>query len=174
MPMLKHSVSYTTRSRRKGERDGVHYYFVDRAEFRKMIGRGELAEWAVVYGNFYGTSIKKMEELMNKGYDIILDIDIHGAMQMKRRHKDAVYIFILPPSTKVLQTRLRGRMSDSDDTIKERLAEAKDEMRNYRNYDYVIVNDDLESALLKLEAIVRAANARTEKIDKKLIEQLIK
>lgn len=174
MPRLKHSVSYTTRTRRKGERDKVHYFFVNRTEFRKMIEKGEFAEWAVVYGNFYGTSIRKIEVLKNKGYDIILDIDIHGAMQMKQKYNDAVYVFILPPSIKVLQKRLRGRMSDSDDTIKERLAEAKDEMRNYRNYDYVIVNDDINSALLELEAIIRAARARTEKIDHTLIGKLLK
>ncbi|MEW6714955.1 MAG: guanylate kinase [Nitrospirota bacterium] len=174
MPRLKHSVSYTTRTRRKGERDKVHYFFVNRTEFRKMIEKGEFAEWAVVYGNFYGTSIRKIEELKNKGYDIILDIDIHGAMQMKQKYNDAVYVFILPPSIKVLQKRLRGRMSDSDDTVKERLAEARDEMKNYRNYDYVIVNDDINNALLELEAIIRAARARTEKIDHTLIGKLLK
>lgn len=174
MPKLKHSVSYTTRPRRKGERNKVHYFFVNRAEFKKMIEKGEFAEWAVVYGNFYGTSIKKIEELKSRGYDIILDIDIHGAMQMKQKYKDAVYVFILPPSIKVLQKRLRDRMSDSDDTIKERLAEAKDEMKNYRNYDYVIVNDDIKSASSELESIVRAARARTEKIDHTLIGKLFK
>lgn len=174
MPKLKHSVSYTTRTRRKGERDKTHYFFVDRTEFRKMIEKGEFAEWAMVYGNFYGTSIRKIEELKDRGYDIILDIDIHGAMQMKQKYKDAVYVFILPPSIKVLQKRLRDRMSDSDDTIKERLAEAKNEMKNYRNYDYVIVNDDIKSALLELESIVRAERARTEKIDHTKIEKLFK
>lgn len=173
VPKLKHSVSYTTRPRRKGERDKAHYFFINRTEFRKMIEKGEFAEWAVVYGNFYGTSIKKIEELKERGYDIILDIDIHGAMQMKRKYKDAVYVFILPPSIKVLQKRLRDRMSDSDDTIKERLAEARDEMRNYKNYDYVIVNDDIKSALLELESIVRAARVRTENIDSTLINKLI-
>jgi guanylate kinase len=174
MPKLKHSVSYTTRPRRRGERDKVHYFFVNRTEFRKMIEKGEFAEWAVVYGNFYGTSIKKIEELKSRGYDIILDIDIHGAMQMKQKYKDAVYVFILPPSIKVLQKRLRDRMSDSDDTIKERLAEARDEMKNYKNYDYVIVNDDIKSASSELESIVRAARARTEKIDHTLIGKLFK
>ena len=174
MPKLKHSVSYTTRTRRRGERDKIHYFFVNRAEFRKMIEKGEFAEWAVVYGNFYGTSIKKIEELRGKGYDIILDIDIHGAMQMKQKYKDAAYVFILPPSIKVLKERLRDRMSDSDDTIKERLAEAKCEMKNYNNYDYVIVNDDIKSALLELESIVRSARARTEKIDHALIGKLLK
>jgi len=174
MPKLKHSVSYTTRLRRSGERDKVHYFFINRTEFRKMIEKGEFAEWAVVYGNFYGTSIEKIEELKGRGYDIILDIDIHGAMQMKQKYKDAVYVFILPPSIKVLQKRLRDRMSDSDDTIKERLAEARDEMRNYKNYDYVILNDDIKTALLELESIVRAARARTEKIDHTLTEKLFK
>ncbi len=174
MPKLKHSVSYTTRPRRRGERDKVHYFFVNRTKFRKMIEKGEFDEWAVVYGNFYGTSIKKIEELKSRGYDIILDIDIHGAMQMKQKYKDAVYVFILPPSIKVLQKRLRDRMSDSDDTIKERLAEAKDEMRNYKNYDYVILNDDIKSALLELESIVRAARVRTEKIDHTLTGELFK
>jgi len=174
IPRLKHSVSYTTRARRKGERDKVHYYFVDRTEFRKMIEKGEFAEWAVVYGNFYGTSSKKIEELKERGYDIILDIDIHGAMQMRQKYKDAVYVFILPPSIKVLQKRLRDRMSDSDDAIKERLAEARDEMRSYGNYDYVIVNDDIKSALLELEAIVIAERARREKIDQTLIGKLLK
>ncbi len=173
VPKLKHSVSYTTRPRRKGERDKAHYFFINRTEFRKMIEKGEFAEWAVVYGNFYGTSIKKIEELKERGYDIILDIDIHGAMQMKRKYKDAVYVFVLPPSIKALQKRLSGRMSDSDDTIKERFAQAKDEMKGYKNYDYVIVNDDIKSALLELESIVRAARVRTEKIDSTLIKKLL-
>jgi len=174
MPRLKHSVSYTTRPKRKGERYKVHYFFVERAKFRKMIEKGEFAEWAVVYGNFYGTAVNNIEALKDSGYDIILDIDIHGAMQMKQKYKDAVYIFILPPSVRILQRRLRERMSDSDDTIKERLAEARDEMRNYMNYDYVIVNDDIKSALLEIESIVRAERAKTERIDCTLIKKLLK
>jgi guanylate kinase len=164
VPYLKHSVSYTTRPPRKGEIDNVHYTFISEKKFKAMISKGEFAEWAVVHGNLYGTSIKRLIELNKKGYDIILDIDTQGARQMKRRFKDAVYIFILPPSIKVLEKRLKSRMSEPAREIRKRLEKAKEEILNYKDYDYVIINDKLKRAVRKLESIIIARRLRTNKI----------
>ncbi len=165
MPGLKHSVSYTTRPRRKGEINNIHYTFISEKKFKSMIMKREFAEWAVVHGNLYGTSIKRLKELMKRGYDIILDIDVQGAMQMKRRVKDAVYIFILPPSMKILEKRLKARMSDSADEIKKRLLKAKEEILHYSNYDYVIINDNLGKAVRELEGIILSRRLRIRRFD---------
>jgi guanylate kinase len=166
VPRLKHSVSYTTRLPRKGEINNVHYTFVSEKKFKTMINKGEFAEWAVVHGNLYGTSIKRLIELNRKGYDIILDIDTQGARQMKRRFKDAVYIFVLPPSMKVLEKRLKSRMSESVHEIRKRLEKAKEEILNYKNYDYVIINDRLKKAVKELESIVIARRLRIKEGEK--------
>jgi len=174
VPNLKHSVSYTTRAPRKGEINNVHYTFVSEKKFKSMINRGEFAEWAVVHGNLYGTSIKKLKVLSKKGYDIILDIDTQGARQMRRRFKDAVYIFVLPPSIKVLKERLRLRMSESLREIRRRIKRAKEEILNCKNYDYVIINDDLKKAVRDLESIIIARRLRTNKTAPKWLEKLKK
>jgi guanylate kinase len=174
LSMLEHSVSYTTREPRRGEQDKVHYHFVTQKRFMKMIENGEFAEWATVHGNLYGTSIKKLKESNNKGYDIILDIDVQGASQMRRVFKDAFYIFILPPSLKVLKERLSGRGSDTREVIKRRLDIARDEMACYTDYDYVITNDLLKDAQRELESIVVSARLRTDRADHTRIEKLLK
>ncbi|MEF9437498.1 MAG: guanylate kinase [Candidatus Mariimomonas ferrooxydans] len=169
---LKHSVSYTTRPPRKCEINNVHYTFIDKKKFKTMIDKREFAEWAVVHGNFYGTSAKKLAEICKTGYDIILDIDTQGATQMKRKYEDAVYIFILPPSMKILEKRLRARMSELTMGIKTRIDRAKGEIANYKNYGYIVVNRDLKKALGEIKAIVTAQRLRTAKVDPKWLKIL--
>ncbi len=164
VPRLKHSISYTTRPPRKGEVQNVHYSFVSKEKFMDMINKGEFAEWAVVHGNLYGTSIKRLIQITKKGYDIILDIDTQGTMQMRRRFKNAVYIFILPPSMRILEKRLRARMSESTREIKKRLKRAKEEIADYKNYDYIVKNDVFSKALRELECIVTARKLRVPKV----------
>lgn len=165
VPRLKLSVSYTTRSPRKGELNNVHYTFVSKNKFKEMINRGEFAEWAVVHGNLYGTSAKRLREGIKKGYDIILDIDTQGAMQMRRSVQNAAYIFLLPPSMKILKKRLHNRMSESSEEINKRLKKAKDEIASYKNYDYIVVNDDLKKALRDLEVIVMSKRLMTNRVN---------
>jgi len=173
VPRLKHSVSYTTRSPRKGEINNVHYTFISKNKFKAMINRGEFAEWAVVHGNLYGTSAKRLKEKIKKGYDIILDIDTQGAMQMRRRVQNASYIFVLPPSMKILKKRLHGRMSESSAEIKNRLKKSKDEIASYKNYDYIVVNDDFKKALRDLEFIVMSKRLMTNKVSPGWIKRFV-
>ncbi len=172
IPRLKLSVSYTTRPRRKGEINNVHYTFISEKKFKSMIKKGEFAEWAVVHGNFYGTSMGRLTELVKRGYDIILDIDVQGARQIKRGIKNAVYIFILPPSMKVLERRLKSRKSDSAEVIKGRLEKAKEEILHYTNYDYVIINDKLEKAVKELQSIILAKRLKVSRFDSKWVKKL--
>lgn len=170
---LKLSVSYTTRPRRKGEKNDIHYTFIDEKKFKRMINKGEFAEWAVVHGNLYGTSLKRLKELNMKGYDIILDIDIRGAMQIKKSYENAVYIFVLPPSMNVLKRRLQTRNTDSAETIAKRLENAKTEIAYYRDYDYVVKNDNLEKAYREFESIVLASRIKQENIHQDWINKLL-
>jgi len=163
VPNLKHSISYTTRPPRKREINNIHYTFVSKKKFKAMIQRGEFVEWAVVHGNLYGTSKRRLEELAKNGCDIVLDIDTSGAAQIRSKFKDAVYIFILPPSLEVLRERLRGRMTESDEEIKRRINRAKEEIADYRNYNYVIINNEFKKALRELESIIIAERLRTDK-----------
>jgi guanylate kinase len=173
MPDVKLSVSYTTREPRNGEVNDVDYTFITRDKFKKMIDMGEFAEWATVHGNLYGTSIKRIKELNNKGYDIILDIDIHGAIQLRKSYEGALYIFVLPPSMEALEKRLVNRKTDSDEIIRNRLDIAKAEMSHYENYDYIIINDSIDKAYKELESIVLSAGLRAECADHKWIKQII-
>jgi guanylate kinase len=173
VPKVKLSVSYTTRARRKGERNDVHYTFIDEKKFKSMIKKGEFAEWAMVHGNLYGTSLKRLKELNKKGYDIILDIDIHGAMQIKKSYDNASYIFILPPSMTILKKRLQHRNTDSLDTIARRLKNAKAEIEYYKEYDYVIRNDKLERAYHEFEGIILASRVERDKVDKNWLNKLM-
>ena len=173
MPNMKLSVSYTTREPRKGEVHDVDYTFVTRDTFKKMIDRGEFAEWATVHGNLYGTSIKRIKELNSRGYDIILDIDIHGAIQLRKSYEGAIYIFVLPPSMEALEKRLVNRGTDSDETIKNRLDNARAEISQYTNYDYIIVNESIDKAYKELESIVLSARLRTESADHNWIKKII-
>ncbi len=165
VPNITHSVSYTTRKPRPGEVDDVHYTFVDVAAFREMAEAGEFAEWAEVHGNLYGTSRKRLEETLQSGADIILDVDVQGARSLRGAYPGGVFIFILPPSMEVLRQRLQGRMSDSGEEIERRLRKAADEIRDFENYNYVIVNNIFEDALKELEAVVISRRLSIERID---------
>ena len=162
---LKQSVSFTTRQPRKGEVDDVDYTFINRQKFMKMVERGDFIEWAEVHSNFYGTSRRRLQKIMDSGYDVLLDIDTQGAKQIRDARDEAVFVFILPPSMKVLRERLEKRKSNTREDIERRLRRAVDEIRDYRMYDYVIVNDVLRNSLKRLETVIAAERLRNEKID---------
>lgn len=168
---LFYSVSYTTRKPRPGETDGKDYNFVTMRKFREMIKRGEFAEWAEVHGNLYGTSIKSLNDI-RKSYDVILDIDTQGAKQMKKIYSEGVYIFILPPSMTVLEERIRKRMANSEEEIKVRLNRAKEEIAEYKEYEYVIINKDLAEAVSELRSIIVAERCRRGRLDQEWIGRL--
>jgi guanylate kinase len=160
MPGLRFSVSHTTRDPRPGERDGVEYHFVDRGAFEDLRGAGRLLEWAEVHGNLYGTGVAELERARAEGLDLLLDLDVQGAAQVREKLPDAVTVFVLPPSYEVLERRLRGRGQDDEPTIRRRLAAAGRELHAFVRYDYAIVNDDLDTCVGALECIVRAARYR--------------
>ena len=161
-PEISLSVSVTTRSRRTDEKDGVHYHFIDVATFEKMRHDGELLESAEVHGNFYGTPRAHVEEKLARGRDILFDIDWQGTQQLlKKARADMVTVFILPPSIRELRKRLERRAQDSKQTIEVRLKNARIEMDHYREYDYVIVNEDLEDSTRRVRSIL--ASARLER-----------
>ncbi len=172
MPTLGHSISHTTRKPRPGEVDGQHYYFVEPDRFRAMADSGQFVEWATVHGNRYGTSKAEIARLLGQGKDVILDIDTQGAMQIRGSGTDGVFIFILPPSMEVLESRLRGRESDADAEIRKRLARAVEEIRDYDKYDYLVVNDVFEDALDKLRAIIVSDKCRVGYTDRSWMQDL--
>ena len=157
---IRFSVSHTTRPPRGAERDGVEYHFVDRAAFERLRAGGRLLEWAEVHGNLYGTGIEELERASAAGVDILLDLDVQGAAQVRKRIPDAVTVFVLPPSYEVLEGRLRGRGQDDEASIRRRLAAAGSEIDAFEQYDYAIVNDDIEACVEELMSIVRAARCR--------------
>jgi guanylate kinase len=153
-PVLKFSVSYTTRPPRTGERNGVDYNFVDGETFDKMVAEGEFAEWAEVHGNRYGTTRAAVAEALNEGRDVLFDVDWQGGRQIKAHFgSDAVLIWILPPSLHVLEERLKRRATDAADVIQRRLEMAKRELEAYGIYDYIILNDDLDKAYGQLRSV---------------------
>jgi len=154
------SISATTRSPRAGEVDQVHYYFTTPERFREMIARGELLEWAEVYGDYYGTPRAPVARMLESGRDVILEIDVQGALQVKERTPGAVLIFVWPPSPAELERRLRGRAKDSEEQIARRLEWARTELQAVPKYDYVVVNDQVEDAVCKVEAIMVAEKCR--------------
>ena len=158
-----YSISYTTRPPRGAEQHGIDYYFVSREEFLERRDRREFLECAEVHGNFYGTQRAATEKLLSQGMDVLLDIDVQGARQLIKEVPDAVTIFILPPSRFVLEERLRKRALNSADDLERRLYNASEEVKHCREFQYVIVNDDLERAYARLEAIIRAERQRTER-----------
>ena len=165
---LTFSVSYTTRKPRGTEVDGEAYHFIERDEFEARLAREEFLEHAEVFGNYYGTHQTALQIAENKGKDLVLDIDVQGAAQLKERIPDAVTIFILAPSREILEQRLRSRSQDSDEVIRRRLADAAQEIGNYRLYDYVLVNEDLELAAETLKSIVRAERVKRIRIEEKI------
>ncbi|MBI4293902.1 MAG: guanylate kinase [Betaproteobacteria bacterium] len=151
------SISHTTRSPRRGERNGFDYHFVDPAAFQAMTERGEFLETAEVHGNRYGTSQKWIEATLRQGRDVLLEIDWQGAQQVRKAYPDAITAFILPPSIAELERRLRARAQDSDEVIRRRVANAVEELGHVSEFDYVIINTDFEEARRDLAALVRAA-----------------
>ena len=158
------SVSHTTRPKRPGERDGVDYHFVDRETFTTMAQQGTFLEWAEVHGNLYGTSSGVVKDATEEGQDIILDIDVQGARQIRKKQGvKAIFVFIAPPSLRVLQERLAGRATETAASIATRLSNAREEMQSIGNYDYVIVNDTLDQAVAVLQSIIIAERSKNRR-----------
>ncbi len=153
---IVYSVSTTTRQPRKGEKNGIEYFFVNDTEFKKMVKKDMFVEWAKVHDHFYGTSKKVLEQTINKGKDILLDIDVQGAVKIKRQYKDALMIFITTPTLKILKERLIKRNKDSLDVIKTRLENAKKELTYLPRYDYLILNDKLDESIKQAKSIICA------------------
>lgn len=170
LPDLWQSVSYTTRKPRPGEEHGREYYFIDEQLFQAMVERNEFVEWARVYGNLYGTPWKWLTEKIDQGIDVLLEIDVQGAMQLKKRFEDSVSIFILPPSIAVLRSRLQTRASDSPEEIQRRLQKVKEEVWSYREYAYIVRNDDLTQSLRDLESIFWSERLKTKWLNMTWIE----
>lgn len=156
------SVSFTTRQPRVGEQDGVNYNFVSREEFERMIADNELLEYAEYVNNYYGTSLKVIEEQLSQGIDVLLDIEVQGAAKVKERCPGALFIFIIPPSFEELSRRLHRRNTDSEDVIAGRLEKAKIEFREIPSYDYLVINDKVSDAVWEIESILTAAECRVE------------
>ena len=164
LPDLAYSVSYTTRAPRPSEIEGTDFVFVTEARFRSLQERGEFAEWATVHGNLYGTRATVLEEALREGRDVLLDIDTQGAAQLRARYPEAVLVFIVAPSLAELDQRLRERRSDAETEIARRLARARDEVKLWRRYDYLVVNRDLKEAAEHLTAIITAERCRTARL----------
>lgn len=156
-PHIRVSVSHTTRPPREGETDGVHYHFVSRDHFVELIGEAAFLEHAEVYGHFYGTSVAGVQSLCVQGFDVILEIDVQGAAQVRKALPEAVSIFILPPSMPLLEQRLRQRKTDSEEVIARRLDKAAEEIRHAFAFDYVVINEDLDRTEADLAAIIRTS-----------------
>ena len=163
-PALRHSVSYTTRPMRTGEKDGADYHFVSSEKFAAMVEAGAFVEWAEVHGNRYGTALATLEQARVAGTDILLDIDCQGAAQLKASSAQAVFIFVLPPSLEELERRLRGRNTDHPEVIARRINNARDELSQAHWYDYLVVNDDFSQARDLLRAIILAESCRTTRL----------
>lgn len=172
VPGVSYSVSYTTRAPRATEQDGREYFFVSTAAFEEMIGRGEFLEWANVYGYLYGTSHGQVERERAAGHDIILEIDVQGAASIRERIADAVSIFILPPSFELLRHRLVARGTDSPADLERRLRGAPAEVEQHTNFQYVILNDDINRASQQLAAVIYAERARRERQEARLKDTL--
>jgi len=165
VPRLRFSVSYTTRYPRGDERDGQDYFFISREDFEERVRRGEFLEHAEVFGNYYGTHISELDRAAAEGYDLVLDIDVQGARQLKERIPAGVSIFILAPSRQILEERLRARSQDSEAVILRRLHDAAGEIRNYSLYDYVLVNREVAASVETLVAIVKATRSRRDRME---------
>ncbi len=171
VPDLWYSISYTTRKPRPGEEHGRDYYFVEERVFQEMIERNEFLEYAPVYGHWYGTPRKALADKLEQGIDVLLEIDVQGAMQVKKKFEDAVYIFILPPSLEVLRTRLQARAGDSPEEIQRRLQKAREEVWSYREYYYIVRNEELNQSLKELESIFLAERIKTKRLDMTWLEE---
>ncbi|WP_425061047.1 Guanylate kinase [Sporomusa carbonis] len=162
-PYLKYSISATTRKPRTGEVDGINYLFIAKDQFKTMIEKDELLEWAEVYGNFYGTPCRYVLDQLNNGQDVVLEIDTQGAMKIKDKFPQGVFIYIIPPSLDELADRIYKRGTDSLESIKQRLSCVSNELVQARNYQYLVLNDEVPKAVQKIEAIIAAEKCRSER-----------
>ena len=160
---LRHSVSYTTRSPRDGEKDGIDYHFITKEAFQEMINKGEFLEWAEVHGNRYGTSLNETKKLLAGGLDIILDVDVQGARQIKLQIS-GVFIFVLPPSLEDCEKRIKNRGKDSYEAILNRLENARNEIKEMFWYEYVIINENLEDAFERFKSVIIAERSKRERM----------
>jgi guanylate kinase len=168
VPSLTFSISYTTRPPRASEVNGTDYVFISRQEFEERLRRAEFLEYAEVFGNYYGTHRSSFEQAMERGHDLVLDIDVQGARQLKVAIPEAISIFVLPPSRQVLEQRLRARSQDSEDVIQRRLKGAAEEVRNYSQYDFVLVNREIEESSARLASIVQAERQRKARMEQEV------
>ena len=171
-PEIQRSVSVTTRAPRKGEVDGIHYYFRTVEEYQRMIADGKFLETASVYSNYYGTPKAPVYEKLALGQDVMFEIDTLGAKQIKSIYPESVTIFIIPPSFEILEKRLRARGTDSEDSIRRRLSCARSELEKYKQFDYIVFNDDLESSIQKVLSIIDAEKSRIFRNEKAIKEYL--
>lgn len=161
---LIYSISMTTRSPRNGETNGVEYHFVSKEEFKKQINKGNLLEYAEFCDNYYGTPLDKVKEQLENGQEVVLEIEVQGAMQVKEKMPDAVYVFIAPPSMKALEERLKNRGTECQEIIQKRLNKARNEIKMAAEYGYIVINDTVENAADRIMAIIRAEHARTSRV----------
>jgi guanylate kinase len=164
VPNLRLSRSYTSRPARAGETDGVDYNFISRDRFEAMARDGAFLEWADVFGSYYGTSVGDTEAALARGEDVVLVIDVQGARQVRNRGIESVGVFVLPPSSAILEQRLRGRSKDSEEQITRRLTVARREVGEYAQYEYIVINDELETAVERLQSMVVAERARVKQM----------
>ena len=161
---LKHSISYTTRKPREEHNDHNHYHFITESKFKAYIEKSKFYEWAIVHGHYYGTGKDDLTNLLESGFDAVLDIDVQGAQKLRKRLPNAVFIFILPPSYEELKKRLKNRASESETALNIRLENALNEMCEYTSYDYIVINDELEGAIDKIESILIAEHCRRDRV----------
>jgi guanylate kinase len=171
-PEIGFSVSYTTRPPREGERDGEHYHFVSRDRFIAMRSRGEFCEWAEVHDNFYGTATQPVRDMLEAGSDVLFDIDVQGAMQLRRTFPEGVYAFLLPPSREELLRRLKGRGTDSPEAVERRMENARGELERAGSFDFWVVNDEVERAYQEFRSVYLAGKARPMQYEGMLDELL--
>ena len=169
---LEYSISMTTRAPRIGEVEGLDYYFVTREEFEEKIKNGQMLEYAEFVNNYYGTPVEEVEKNLAVGNEVVLEIEVQGALQVREKMKDAIFIFIAPPSMKALEDRLNARGTEKPEVIKERVDKAKSEIKLAYKYDYIVVNDEVKNAADRIMAIIRAEHAKTERSIHKYMELL--
>ncbi len=169
---LEYSISMTTRKQRPGEQDGKDYYFVSREEFEERISKGKFLEYAEFVGNYYGTPLDLVNEKLAKGNEVVLEIEVQGALQVREKCPDAVFIFLAPPSKQALYDRLRSRGTESEEIIEQRVQKANKEFQLAYKYDYIVVNDTVENAADRIMAIIRAEHAKTERTIHRYIDLL--
>ena len=160
---LSYSISHTTRPPRKGEQDGVDYHFIDKTTFTRMVEEGAFLEWARVYEDLYGTSLRGVRDLTASGADIVLDVDVQGGRNIKARFPASVLIFLVPPSLNVLEDRLRGRGTDEERVIRNRMNQAMDDIRNCVWYDYIVINDRLDQAIQETQSIILSMRCQAKR-----------